>query len=245
VKLPPPPWIVGHRGAAGERLENTLASFRRAVDEGADMVEVDVQLTRDGRLAVVHDLDLRRLARRRIVVERAALADLQAERLDETDEEARIPELDAALDALPPGFPVNVEIKRWSAPRPLLAEAVAAALAGRANVLVSSFDWVLLAEMKRRAPHLPLAPLSEDDATGLLAAGRELGAWSLHCHRRLASRELAAAARDAGRPLLAYTVNDPAEARRLFGYGISGVFTDFPGTLRRALAGAGEWGSGG
>src|SRR5688500_10163041 len=147
------------------------------------MVEVDVQLTRDGRLAVVHDLDLRRLARRRIVVERAALADLQAERLDETGEEARIPELDAALAALPPGFPVNVEIKRWSARRPLLAEAVATAIAGRANVLVSSFDWALLAEMKRRAPHLPLAPLSEGDA-GLLAAGRELGAWSLHCHRR-------------------------------------------------------------
>src|SRR5688572_26105969 len=203
------------------------------------MVEVDVQLTRDRRLAVVHDLDLRRLARRRIVVERAALADLQAERLDETDEEARIPELGAALDALPPGFPVNVEIKRWSASRPLLAEAVASAIAGRANVLLSSFDWELLAEIQRRAPDRPLAPLSDDDAPGLLAAGRELGAWSLHCHRRLASRELAASARAAGRPLLAYTVNDPAEARLLFACGISGVFTDFPGALRRELAGAG------
>jgi glycerophosphoryl diester phosphodiesterase len=236
---------VGHRGAAGERLENTLASFRRAVDEGADMVELDVQLTGDRRLAAVHDLDLRRLARRRIVVERAALAELQAERLDETDEEARIPELGAVLEALPPDFPVNIEIKRWSASRPLLAEAVASAIAGRANVLISSFDWELLAEIQRRAPDRPLAPLAEGDAPGLLAAGRELGAWSLHCHRRLASRELAAAARDAGRPLLAYTVNDPAEARRLLAMGLSGLFTDVPGKMRRALAGEGRDGAGG
>ncbi len=230
---------MGHRGAAGERRENTLASFRRARDEGADMIELDVQLTADQRLAVVHDVDLRRLAGRRRVVERSSLADLEAERLDATDDAARIPELRAVLAVLPPDFPINVEIKRWAAPRTLVAEAVATALAGRANVLVSSFDWQLLAEMKRRAPDRPLAPLSRDDAPGLVAAGERLGAWSLHCHRRLATRELAAAARAAGLPLLAYTVNDPAEARRLLERGISGLFTDFPGKLRRQLAGAG------
>ena len=155
----------------------------------------------------------------------------------EDPDETSIPSLEQALAALPAGFPVNVEMKRLAAPLALYAEALATAVAGRAQVLVSSFDWELLAELKRRAPDLPLAPLSRDDGAGLVAAGDRLGAWSLHCHRRLAGAELAAAARAAGRPLLAYTVNDPAEARRLLECGISGVFTDFPGQLRRALVG--------
>ena len=72
--LEAPPWIVGHRGAAGEAPENTLPSFLLAAQQGADMIELDVQLAADGELVVVHDWDLERLAGVPLVVEETAAA---------------------------------------------------------------------------------------------------------------------------------------------------------------------------
>lgn len=63
MNLPPSPWIIGHRGASGESPENTLESFQLAVTQGACMIEMDLQLTADGHIVVVHDWTLERLAK--------------------------------------------------------------------------------------------------------------------------------------------------------------------------------------
>jgi glycerophosphoryl diester phosphodiesterase len=237
--LPPPPWIVGHRGAAGEAPENTLPSLLLAVEQGADMVEVDVQLTADGELVAVHDWDLTRLAGVPLVVEEATVSALRPHPVGKLGgAPCWIPRLAEILGALPPAMPLDLELKRRRADRERLAEALLATLAaagGRHRLLVSSFDWHLLATLRRRAPALALAPIADRHPERLLAAGRELGAATLHCHRRLATRALAGTARRARRPLLAYTVNEPRAARRLFAVGVTGIFTDHPGALRRAL----------
>jgi glycerophosphoryl diester phosphodiesterase len=80
MTLPAPPWIIGHRGAAGERIENTLASFRLAIEQGADWLELDVQFAADGELVVVHDWDLRRLAGSALLIERSKWGDLEIAR---------------------------------------------------------------------------------------------------------------------------------------------------------------------
>jgi glycerophosphoryl diester phosphodiesterase len=228
---------VAHRGAAGEAPENTLASFLLAAEQRADMVELDVQLAADGELVVVHDRDLRRLAGVPLVVEEVAAAALRPHAVGTVaGAPAWIPSLAEVLLALPPSLPLNLELKRWRADRDRWVDALCWTIAGRDRVLVSSFDWELLRRLRRRSPALALAPLAEREPAKLLAAGRELGATTLHCHRRLATRGLAGAARRAGRPLLAYTVNPPRSARRLFDVGVAGVFTDHPGALRRALA---------
>ena len=234
--LEAPPWIVGHRGAAGEAPENTLPSFLLAAQQGADMIELDVQLAADGELVVVHDWDLERLAGVPLVVEETAAAALRPHAVGAVaGAPCWIPELAEVLTALPPGLPLNLELKRRRADRARLVDAVLRAVAGRERVLVSSFDWELLRQLRRRVRELPLAPIAEREPARLLAAGRELDAATLHCHRRLATRGLAGAARRAGQPLLAYTVNQPKGARRLFGVGVAGVFTDHPGALRRGL----------
>ena len=245
VELPPPPWVVAHRGASGERLENTLESAALAVQLGAPMVEVDVQLAGDDEPVVVHDWDLERLGAGRRVVERLPAAEIVRQELRlaarsfaaaptaghvaATSPPLRgvTPRLAALLAALPPAYPLNLELKRRHADRGRFAAAVAAAVGDRPNVLVSSFDHELLAVVAAVAPSLALAPLEGHDPAALVAAGERLGAWSLHCHRRLASRELAAAARAAGRHLLVYTVDEPAAARELFALGVAGVFSDW------------------
>ena len=244
MKLPPPPWVVAHRGASGERLENTIESCRLAVEVGAPMLEVDVQLADDDELVVFHDQDLARLGGgdRRAVEQMSgaelATVDLSLVRDDSPDGEplrGRAPALAELLAALPPEHPIDVEIKRFRANYSWLARGVANALAERPNVLVSSFDWQALAYVRVLLPHIPVAPIEGRRPEAVLDAAKKLDAWSIHVHRRLANGELVAAARAAGRPLLVYTVNDAAEARELFAIGVAGVFSDYPARLLREL----------
>lgn len=239
LELPNPPWIVGHRGAAGEVTENTVPSFLRAVADGADMVELDVQLTADGELAVLHDWDLARMAGIPWKVEETRWADLQTLRLrtggERGGEGDRVPKLGEVLAALPAGFPLNVELKRRQTARGALCEALLAAIAGRPNLLLSSFDHELLHELRRRAPTAALAPLASEHAADALTAARQMGAVSLHLASRIAEGPVLAAAAAARLPVLAFTVNDAEAARALFRVGVAGVFTDVPGPMRRDL----------
>lgn len=219
----PRPWIGGHRGAPAEGvLENSLPSLRRAVERGADFVEIDVRLTADGELVVAHDADLGRVAGRPdLVVERSMVSSVH--RL--------VPTLAEALDALPPAFPVNLDVKRDEAPIGALARRVVEAVSGRA-ILVSSFDWALLEALRREAARLPLALLAADEeaVAGLSAATRRLAPWSWHVAAELASEDLI---RLAPVPVLVYTVNDPAAARRHFEAGVAGLFSDDPAAIAR------------
>ncbi len=226
LHLPPPPWIVGHRGAAGEAPENTLEGFLLAAEQGADMVEADLQLTADGELVACHDWDLRRTADVATVVEVSPLSAL-----------AGLPNLSEILEVLPADLPLNLELKRRQARAARIAEALAMRLGGRRQVLVSSFDSEVLEAVMKRLPGLPLAPIARQDGRALLEAGRRLNAFSLHCHRSLPDPDLVDAAGSDRRPLLAYTVNGVGEARRLLELGVSGLFTDLPGRLRRELEG--------
>ena len=244
LHLPPPPWVVAHRGASGERLENTVESCWLAVEAGAPMLEIDVQLATDDQLVVFHDQDLVRLGGGdQRVVERMTTAELAAVELALVRDDSptgeplrgRAPSLSELLAALPSDFPIDVELKRFDASQSWLVRGVAEAIAERRNVLVSSFDWMALAYVRVVLPHLPVAPIESRRPDAVLEAAAKLDAWSIHVHRRLASAELVAAARAAGRPLLVYTVNDAAEARELFDLGVAGVFSDYPAKLLREL----------
>ncbi len=239
MHLRPPPWIVGHRGAAGEAPENTLPSLLLAARQGADLVELDLQLSSDGELVACHDWDLTRLAGHPLVVEESTRAELAAVPIGDAaagEPAPRIPTLAEVLAAAPADLPLNLELKRERAAREDLVAALGRQLGDRRQVLISSFDWALLDLVRRALPHLPVAPLARSGPEALVAAAERLAAWSLHCHRRIAGPRLLAAARQARRPVLVYTVNDAAEARRLLARGASGLFTDFPGRLRAALA---------
>jgi glycerophosphoryl diester phosphodiesterase len=239
VRLGARPWIVGHRGAAPE-LENSLPAFRRALGEGADAVECDVQMTRDGALVVFHDETLERFggdAARPISA--IDLGELRAFRLrptaapavPESADEASIPTLAELFAALPDRLAINVELKVYAGGGDRFVEPLLAALHGRGNVFVSSFDRRFLGQLRRASPELPLAVLAERLDEELEALADELGAWSVH----LAEPPPAARLGRLRRPVLVYTVNEPDLARRLLANGVGGLFTDRPGELRAAL----------
>lgn len=241
MRLPKPPWIAAHRGAE-PRLENTIPALLLAIDEGADLLEFDVQATADDVLVLHHDADLARLAGRPdLVVESTPLHELVALELRHPETPAicgRIPTLAELLAALPGDFPVNIELKRSSTDRGRLAGLALAATAERDNVLFSSFDAALLCALRRQSLSVRLAPLAPRWSPALERFAGELAAWSLHVSAADfagAEADARATRRQGGPPLLVYTVNDAACARALFAAGAAGVFTDRPGALRAEL----------
>ena len=247
LRLPPPPWIVGHRGAPRAAPENSVASVLEAAAQGADMAEIDLQLTRDDELVVHHDLSVRVSAEETRPVGAASLAEIRHYRHHWRNEggavEYGIATLEEVLAAVPE-LPLNLELKRYDrrVGPARMVDALAAALRGRRQILVSSFDWPLLAAVRRRMPRTPLALLAGRRAEWpeVVERARRLDAFSIHLHRHLAASLGRGGELDRPdaeeRPLLAYTVNRLAEARGLLDRGLAGLITDRPGEMRRGLA---------
>jgi glycerophosphoryl diester phosphodiesterase len=222
--------ILGHRGAPREAPENTLASYREAIRAGADGVELDVRLTVDRRLALRHDEGLPDGRR----VSEVSLAELR-------EAEPDVPTLDQALDELAASRCV-VEMKSQGLRNPEFTAAVGAELERRSqSIVVSSFDPLVLAGMRERVPDIRRALLLvrvEKGLLPLLDAVAKAGHSEIHIERRILTGELAdhllAACAARGIGVVAWTVNDPQEARIA---GLAGVITDLPGDMVRALRG--------
>jgi glycerophosphoryl diester phosphodiesterase len=237
------PLVYGHRGARAHAPENTLVSFERAMDDGADGIELDVRTTSDGVVVVVHDPDLRRVTDGRDLrkVQDLTLAELSAVELASG---THVPTLESVLDwadrreAL-----VNVELKHDTHDKHALTAGVARLLRGRgrqaSRTMFSSFDPELLARVAVLIPSIPRAFLFNGDqrfsrtpAVGLVA--RAVGASMLNPERVLCSQDRVASFR---RKYLVnvWTVNDEGEARDLARIGVDGLITDDPGRVLSAL----------
>lgn len=237
------PRIIGHRGACAYAPENTLASIRKAAAQGARWVEFDVRLTREGDLVLMHDDDVRRTTNGRGRVLDFGRADLAA--LDAGSwfggafAGERVPTLAETIALLAElGLGANIEIKTGKPEARATAEALARILAAHwraaAPPLISSFEVPALEAMQAIAPQWPRGLLLKEiggDWRGMLD---RLGAATLNIDHRPLDARTVALARQAGRPVLCYTVNDPARARRLFDWGVSAVFTDRPDALLAA-----------
>jgi len=233
---PAPPVCIAHRGASGEEPENTLRAFRRALDQGATFLELDVHLVH-GRLLVIHDDTLDRTTSGQGPLTARSLAELRA--LDAGQGE-QIPFLEEVLDLARGRARLNVELKgpRTAVPTVrVLQSAVAAGHWTPDRFLVSSFDWAELALVREHEPALPLAPLAGRAAGNeILEAAERLGAEAVHVSRWSARQKLVEAAAERGFEVRVFPVNRAWEFDLMMRLGVRGIFTDFPG---RALA----WGA--
>jgi glycerophosphoryl diester phosphodiesterase len=227
-----PAEVIAHRGASGTRPENTMVAFRRAVELGSHMIELDVQLTRDGEVVVIHDWTLGRTTTGRGRVHRWALRELQAldagTWFDTAYAGERVPTLAEVLDAVP--IPINVELKARGDDGLEAAVLRIVTEAGALDrVVFSSFDRRSLVRLRERSRHAQLAVLwSGRNLAPALRVVERVGARALHLRtdslhgpgaRDLRARDLT---------IRVWTVNDPAESARLDDFCVHGVFTDFP-----------------
>ncbi len=243
------PLVVGHRGTRRPGLvENTLASFAAAQDEGAEAVELDVRVCASGEVVVLHDPTLERVTEGADLRAAAdlSLAEIAAVALPGAglgDDGARVPSLAEALAfARERRLPVNVELKRDVPSRTAVVRGVARLLDQwdpAHPVLVSSFDPVMLAGLGALVPRVPLAILVHRTRWHLLHAGLAvpLGAAAVNLARTLTRPELVRSLKARGLAVNVWTVNDPTEARDLAALGVDALISDAPGEVRVALGG--------
>ena len=231
------PLVLAHRGAAAVAPENTWAAIARAIDLGADGVEIDVQRTSDGVLVLVHDDDWRRTTGIA-----APVRTTPWERVRAFDAGSWFgaefrgtppPTLQAALEQLPDATFVDIEIKSPERDAGLGAAVLAAVRphAARLRVLLTSFDHGCIESLAAAAAGVECGFLSDT------VLEPRPGRW----HQALAHAALLAQpahverVHRAGALVFAWTVDDPAVARRLAELGVDGIITNDPGCVRSAL----------
>lgn len=243
-----PPLIIAHRGASHDAPENTLAAARLAWEQGADALECDVHLAKDGRLVVIHDGDTQRVAGRRRTVAQTTSAGLQQLDVGAWKDRGfageRIPTLGQMLAAVPAGKRIFIEVKSGAAAVPALVRSLAHCTLQPAQVAIISFDLAVARAAKRALARCEVAWICEratpggdqprlDDAIAAACEadldGLDLDvAWPVDA--RVVQR-----VHDAGLKLYTWTVDDPAVARGLAAAGIDGLTTNRPGWLRAHL----------
>lgn len=222
--------IIGHRGAAGISPENTLPSFEAAWTAGVDAIELDVQRVEDS-LVVIHDSTLERTTNAQGPVAALTVAELAA--LD-AGNGAGVPTLGQVLEIAPKGAWINIELKGRET-----AELAARATLERDDCafIVSSFDHDELARFSGFAHRADVAPLFHQWRNVVKRATRFQPRF-VNISARIATRKRVAQLTAHGWKVLVYTVNDRATAEALKGFGVAGVFTDYPGRLMPLREGA-------
>jgi len=237
-KTLPYPIIFAHRGASAYAPENTLASFELAIEQGADGIELDVKLSADGRVVVIHDATVDRTTGAHGRVKDTTLDEMRS--LDagsffsEKFKNERIPTLEEVFETVGNRTFINVELTNYNAPHDHLVETVCMLVKKfglHKRVLFSSF---LPSNLARTRSYLPDVP------TGLLALGGILGAWprsfgfvfgkydALHANNKDATHEQIQRVHRLKRRIHVWTVNEEKDMRRLFGWGVDAIFTDDP-----------------
>ncbi len=219
--------VIGHRGAAGHRPENTLASLRLALTLGADAVEVDVQMLA-GALIVLHDETLERTTNGHGHYKAMSLAALRA--LDAGEGE-RVPLLEEVIALTCGRIGLNIEVKEAGIAAQVVDFVLAATTAlpaWRARILLSSFDIETSAVLARLRGTMGFGLLYEEAFESALARALELGAKSLHMPLRALDAAAVSRAQAQGLAVYVYTVNANADIARCRAAGVDGVFSDYP-----------------
>jgi glycerophosphoryl diester phosphodiesterase len=216
---------IGHRGARGHEPENTLRSVRRAIELGADGIEIDVYFV-EGELVVFHDTKLERTTNGRGRLTRKSFQYLRA--LDAGNGE-QIPTLGEVFDAVNRRAFINVELKGRRTAEPV-AKLIEKYVRERGwsceEFLVSSFHR---RELRALADGpLRLGVLFARSARRFAPLAVKLGAFSIHPGLRWTNQRLVRRAHALGLKVFVYTVNDAKDIARMSALGVDGVFTDFP-----------------
>lgn len=235
-------WLrIAHRGASGHAPENTLAAFRKAVEMGVDGIEMDVRLSADGEVVVLHDATLDRTTDAAGDVAKMTLAEIRE--ADAGDGE-RVPTLSEALEAIPPDVLAFVEIKAIEATPH--AVRIVQEMDRLDQVAIISFNpdaLRMLRELDSRMPAGLLLGGSAETYTDASSVGIDLlrraqasGTSTVSADWRLLNPEVVNDIRRRGGSVWTWTINDIDDIRRVADMGVGAITSDYPDRLNEALS---------
>lgn len=228
--------ILAHRGASFEAPENTLTAFGRALDAGADGIELDVYPLQDEWI-VFHDRYLARLT-----AHPGRLQDLTLEQVRKLKVfgQQPVPTLTEALEFIAGRCLVNVELKGADIKRGLtrhLRHAVKQSQFEPEQLVVSSFNHHWLRQLKEDHPQQRIGALTTSCPLDYAAFAAQLNAWSVHIDVDFVTAEFVNDAHQRGLQVFVFTVDEPEDMRELHALGVDGIFTNHPLAARNVIAG--------
>lgn len=237
--------VIAHRGASRIAPENTIAAFRAAVEQGADALEFDVQLTSDRQPVVIHDARLERTTNGSGSVRNCSYKDIieldAGSHFSRAYAEERVPHLEEVLWTFRGELRMNIELKGVFPESHLITKTYSlirrCSLEG--DVVVSSFNPILLMMAYRYDPEIALGLLISRDPGKLpgYILRRIVRYSALHPGNSLVTEEMIETQHDHGHAVNTWTVDDEAQILRFYRWGIDGIITNYPGTAHRILHG--------
>lgn len=212
---------IGHRGAKGHAAENTLDSFQKAIDLGVDMIELDIQLSIDKVPMVIHDTTVDRTTSSVGLV-----TDYSAKELRKLG----IPTLRDVFELVHNQCEINVEIKVFSATQSVL-DLIDKNIFDKNKILISSFDWNALQEVRFHDEDIRIGVLTETDFDLALAFAKFIKAYSIHPYYHLITAENIQKIKEKHFKVFPWTINEPTAITFVKSLNVDGIITDFPERL--------------
>lgn len=222
---------IGHRGARGHEPENTLLGFQKAIDLNVDCIELDVHLSADGELMVIHDETIDRTTNGKGAVNQFSLPELKRFQIEK---DQRIPTLTEVLNLIDQKCDINIELKSFETADKvvdLIEKYVSEKKWNYDQFLVSSFDWNALQQVTFSNSKIPIGVLTETNVDLALAFAKFIKAKSIHPYFHLVTNENTAKMQEKGFQVFPWTVNEIEDIKRIKTYNVDGIISDFPNRL--------------
>nr|WP_315243539.1 glycerophosphodiester phosphodiesterase family protein [uncultured Flavobacterium sp.] len=219
---------IAHRGAKAYEPENTLQAFQKALDLNSDGIELDVHLSSDGHIIVMHDETIDKMTNGKGDINTYTLAELKSFLIAD---EFQIPTLNEVFDLVNKNCFINVELKNADTSKnvvSLIEEYITEKGWNYDHFIISSFDWNALKEVHNLNSNIPIGVLTEEDLDTALAFAESIQAKAIHPDFHLLNADNVRKMQEKGFWVLPWTVNVEEDIQKVKSYNVNGIISDFP-----------------
>ena len=219
---------IAHRGAKAYEPENTLQAFQKALDLNSDGIELDVHLSSDEHIIVIHDETIDRTTNGKGLVNTFSLAELKSFLIDE---KYQIPTLNEVFDLVDKKCLINIELKGLGTASKvvtLIEEYIAKKNWSYNHFIISSFDWNLLQETSNLNSKISIGILTEENLDTALAFAETIKARAIHPDFQLLNKENVQEIQEKGFLVFPWTVNTEEDILKIKNYKVNGIISDNP-----------------
>jgi glycerophosphoryl diester phosphodiesterase len=219
---------IAHRGAKAYEPENTLQAFQKALDLYADGIELDVHLSIDGHIIVMHDETIDKMTNGKGDINTYTLSELKSFLVACKHQ---IPTLNEVFDLVDKKCFINVELKNADTSKnvvSLIEKYIAEKNWKYDHFIISSFDWSALKEVQNLNPNIPIGVLTEENLHTALVFAETIKAKAIHPDFQLLNKEKVQQIQEKGFLVFPWTVNSEEDIQKVKNYQVNGIISDNP-----------------
>lgn len=222
--------VVGHRGAMGHALENTIESVKKAIELNVDGIEIDVFKSKTGELVVYHDPFLSRLSNSNAFIEQISLDSIKKIKLLGGQS---IPTLNEVIEIIPENIFLNIELKGENTAietNKVIIEYMNRFNFTPSSFIISSFRWDELVEFRTTNKDVPIAILVDSlyKIDNAIKLAKEINAFAINPNNEFLTKEIVKKVQSLNIKVYPYTINDLSSIKRMKSMGVDAIITDFP-----------------